>query len=87
MPKAAALQYARENTRFNAMCPGGVDTPITEQNHGGDMDFLARMNNAHPIGRISAPEEIADGILYMCSGRSSFMVGHAMVLDGGLIAG
>ena len=39
------------------------------------------------IGRISAPEEIADGILYMCSDRSSFMIGHAMVLDGGLIAG
>ena len=87
MTKAAALQYARKNIRINAMCPGAVDTPITEENHGGDMEFLARMNNAHPIGRISAPEEIAAGILYMCSQGASFMVGHAMVLDGGLIAG
>ncbi len=87
MTKAAALQYARKNIRINAMCPGGVDTPITEQNHGGDMDFLAKMHNAHPIGRISGPEEIADGILYMCSNRASFMIGHPMVLDGGLIAG
>ncbi len=87
MTKAAALQYARKNIRINAMCPGGVDTPITEQNHGGDMDFLARMQNAHPIGRIAGPEEIAAGILYMCSEGASFMVGHAMVLDGGLTAG
>jgi NAD(P)-dependent dehydrogenase (short-subunit alcohol dehydrogenase family) len=87
MTKAAALQYARKNIRINAMCPGGVDTPITEQNHGGDMEFLAKMNNAHPIGRISGPEEIAAGILFMCSDAASFMVGHPMVLDGGLIAG
>jgi NAD(P)-dependent dehydrogenase (short-subunit alcohol dehydrogenase family) len=87
MTKAASLQYARKNIRINAMCPGGVDTPITEQNHGGDMEFLAKMNNAHPIGRISGPEEIAAGILYQCSAGASFMIGHAMVLDGGLTAG
>ena len=87
MTKAAALQYARRNIRINAMCPGGVDTPITEQNHGGSMEFLERMKNAHPIGRIAGPEEIASGILYMCSSGASFMTGHAMVLDGGLIAG
>lgn len=87
MTKAAALQYARKNIRINAMCPGGVDTPITEQNHGGSMEFLERMKNAHPIGRIAGPEEIAAGILYMCSSGASFMTGHAMVLDGGLIAG
>ena len=87
MTKAAALQYARKNIRINAMCPGGVDTPITEQNHGGDMKFLAKMQNAHPIGHIAGPEEIAAGILYMCSEGASFMVGHAMVLDGGLTAG
>jgi NAD(P)-dependent dehydrogenase (short-subunit alcohol dehydrogenase family) len=51
------------------------------------MEFLERMKNAHPIGRIAGPEEIASGILYMCSSGASFMTGHAMVLDGGLIAG
>lgn len=87
MTKAAALQYARRSIRINAMCPGGVDTPITEQNHGGSMEFLERMKQAHPIGRIAGPEEIAAGILYMCSSGASFMTGHAMVLDGGLTAG
>jgi NAD(P)-dependent dehydrogenase (short-subunit alcohol dehydrogenase family) len=87
MTKAASLQYARKNIRINAMCPGGVDTPITEQNHGGSMEFLAKMNDAHPIGRISGPEEIAAGILYQCSEGASFMIGHALVLDGGLTAG
>ena len=59
LTKAAALQYARRNIRINALCPGGVDTPIADDNHGGDPAFIAAMNNAHPIGRIADPAEIA----------------------------
>jgi len=87
MTKAAALQYARKGIRINAMCPGGVDTPIAVDNTGGNAEALQRMNEAHPIGHIATPAEIAAGILYMCSEGASFMVGHSMVLDGGLTAG
>jgi NAD(P)-dependent dehydrogenase (short-subunit alcohol dehydrogenase family) len=87
MTKAAALQYARRGIRINAMCPGGVDTPISDLNHKGDKEFMERMANAHPIGYVSQPSEIAAGILFQCSDGASFMIGHPMVLDGGLIAG
>ena len=87
MTKAAALQYARRNIRINALCPGGVDTPIAVDNHGGNPDFVASMNNAHPIGRIADPAEIAAGALFLCSEAASFMVGQSLVLDGGLTAG
>ena len=87
MTKAAALQYARRNIRINALCPGGVDTPIAVDNHGGNPDFVASMKNAHPIGRIADPAEIAAGALFLCSEAASFMVGQSLVLDGGLTAG
>ncbi len=87
MTKAAALQYARRGIRINAMCPGGVDTPISDQNHKGDQAFIDRMADAHPIGYVSQPSEIAAGILFQCSDGASFMIGHPMVLDGGLTAG
>jgi NAD(P)-dependent dehydrogenase (short-subunit alcohol dehydrogenase family) len=87
MTKAAALQYARRGIRINAMCPGGVDTPISDQNHKGDQAFINRMADAHPIGYVSQPSEIAAGILFQCSDGASFMIGHPMVLDGGLTAG
>jgi NAD(P)-dependent dehydrogenase (short-subunit alcohol dehydrogenase family) len=87
MTKAAALQYARRNIRINALCPGGVDTPIAVDNHGGDPAFVASMNNAHPIGRIADPAEIAAGALFLCSEAASFMIGQSLVLDGGLTAG
>jgi NAD(P)-dependent dehydrogenase (short-subunit alcohol dehydrogenase family) len=87
MTKAAALQYARRGIRINAMCPGGVDTPISDQNHKGDKAFIDRMADAHPIGYVSQPSEIAAGILFQCSDGASFMIGHPMVLDGGLTAG
>jgi NAD(P)-dependent dehydrogenase (short-subunit alcohol dehydrogenase family) len=87
MTRAAALQYARRGIRINAMCPGGVDTPISDQNHKGDQAFIDRMADAHPIGYVSQPSEIAAGILFQCSDGASFMIGHPMVLDGGLTAG
>ncbi len=87
LTKAAALQYARKGIRINALCPGGVDTPIAVDNHGGDPAFIASMSNAHPIGRIANPAEIAAGALFLCSDAASFMIGHALVLDGGLLAG
>jgi len=87
MTRASALQYARQGIRINALCPGGVDTPITVDNHKGDQAFIAAMANAHPIGHIAKPEEMASAALFLCSDASSFVLGHALVADGGLTAG
>jgi len=87
MTKSAALQYARRGIRINALCPGGVDTPIADDNHQGNPAAMAAMNNAHPLGRIGTPDEMAAGALYLCSTGASFMTGQQLVLDGGLTAG
>ena len=87
MTKAASLQYARQGIRINALCPGGVETQITVDNHGGDQAFIDRMANAHPIGRIADPSEMATAALFLCSKASSFVLGHTLIADGGLTAG
>lgn len=87
LTRASALQYARSGIRINALCPGGVDTPIAVDNHRGDPAFIASMANAHPIGHIAAPSEIAAAALFLCSDAASFVVGHALIADGGLTAG
>jgi NAD(P)-dependent dehydrogenase (short-subunit alcohol dehydrogenase family) len=87
LTRASSLQYARRGIRINVLCPGGVDTPIAVDNHGGDPAFIASMNNAHPLGRIAAPSEIASGALFLCSNAAAFMTGQPLVLDGGLTAG
>ena len=87
MTKSAALQYARRGIRINAICPGGVDTPIADDNHRGDPAAIAAMNNAHPIGHMAQPSEIAAGAIWLCSNGASFMIGQPLVLDGGLTAG
>ena len=84
LTKAAALQYARSAIRINAVCPGGVDTPISEDNWRDHPHIKEQMNNAHPIGRIADSSEIASAALFLCSNASSFMTGHPLVVDGGL---
>lgn len=87
MTKAAALQFARRGIRVNALCPGGVQTPIADDNTKGDPAAIAGMANAHPIGRIGQPEEMAAAAMFLCSDASSFMTGQPLVVDGGLTAG
>ncbi|KAI9037390.1 SDR family NAD(P)-dependent oxidoreductase [Aspergillus affinis] len=73
--------YAKDGIRINALCPGFVATPLIQP--GIDAGNFARDIEALPIGRVGQPEEIADTILYMTSPMSSFMVGAAVVVDGG----
>lgn len=86
MTRQMAADYAGENIRFNALCPGFIDTPFNRgfeiQMGGRDRleDYIAK---AVPMGRFGTVEEIADGIVFLASDRSSFMTGHALVIDGG----
>lgn len=86
LTKTAALEYARRGIRVNAICPGYTRTPMVEKVFEQVPDMQAKVTQAMPIGRIGTPEEIADAIVYMCSDSAAFMTGHALVLDGGLIA-
>jgi NAD(P)-dependent dehydrogenase (short-subunit alcohol dehydrogenase family) len=84
MARGLALDYADAGIRFNCICPGAVDTPMLWSEEKGDRaeieaDIVSRM----PLGRVGEPEEIAQSALYLASDDSSFVTGHALVVDGG----
>lgn len=88
MVKQMAADYAVENIRFNALCPGFVDTPFNagfETQMGGRAALEGYVAQTIPMGRWASVEEIADGIVYLASDRSSFVTGLALVIDGGEI--
>lgn len=83
LTRSAALDYAPQNLRINAVCPGYIDTPMMERFTGGTQEGRDKVVAEEPIGRVGQPEEVADAVIWLCSEASSFMVGHALVLDGG----
>ncbi len=86
MTRQMAADYAQENIRFNALCPGFIDTPFNagfETQMGGRHKLEEYVAETIPMGRFGTVEEIADGIVFLASDRSSFMTGAAFVIDGG----
>jgi NAD(P)-dependent dehydrogenase (short-subunit alcohol dehydrogenase family) len=88
LTRSAALDYAPSGVRINAVCPGMVHTPMAVQvTRNYDPEIVQRMVAQEPIGRFGEPEEIAAAVLWLCSPAASFMVGHALAVDGGILAG
>jgi NAD(P)-dependent dehydrogenase (short-subunit alcohol dehydrogenase family) len=83
LTKTAALECAQTGLRINAVCPGTARTKMVEDWIGGDAAAERQVRDLHPIGRIAAPDEIAAAVLWLCSDEASFVMGHAMVIDGG----
>lgn len=83
MTKEMAIQYARSNIRFNALCPGPVYTKLAEVFLAGDGRWEARRPFI-PMGRLGKPEEIANMVVFLASDESSFVNGTAMNVDGGI---
>lgn len=83
LTKAAALDYAAQNIRINAICPGYIATPMMDRFTGGTAEGRAKVIAEEPAGRMGTPEEIAAAAVWLCSDAAAFMVGHAMVMDGG----
>src|SRR5215207_7615031 len=86
LSKAAALDYAKSNIRVNAVCPGIIETPMMDRFSGGTSEGRERVIAQEPVGRMGRPEEIAAAVLWLCSDAAAFVVGHAMVIDGGQTA-
>lgn len=86
LTKSVALDYASRNIRVNAICPGIIDTPMMDRFSGGTHEGRERVIAQEPVGRMGRPEEIASAVLWMCSEDSGFLVGHALVMDGGQTA-
>ena len=86
LTKVAALDYAEDNIRINAVCPGCVPTGQVMRVTRGDPEELKRLEKEQPIGRMGTTEESAMAVLFLSSDESSFMTGHAMAVDGGATA-
>jgi NAD(P)-dependent dehydrogenase (short-subunit alcohol dehydrogenase family) len=84
LTKDAALDYASSNIRINAVCPANIDTAMMQRFTGGSPEGRDRAIAQEPVGRMGKPEEIAAAVLWLCSDAAAFVVGHAMVVDGGL---
>jgi NAD(P)-dependent dehydrogenase (short-subunit alcohol dehydrogenase family) len=88
LTRAAALDYATTGIRINAVCPGIIgNTPMAARvTRNNNPDIIKAFIAAEPIGRLGEPAEIAAAVLWLCSPGASFMVGHAMAVDGGILA-
>jgi NAD(P)-dependent dehydrogenase (short-subunit alcohol dehydrogenase family) len=87
LTQTAALEYATQNIRVNAVCPGFIYTPLLEKagmQLGSEMHTL--ISNLHPMKRMGTSEEVASAVIWLCSDAASFVTGHALMVDGGYTA-
>jgi NAD(P)-dependent dehydrogenase (short-subunit alcohol dehydrogenase family) len=86
MSRELGVQFARENIRINALCPGPVNTPLLQELFAKDPERAARRLVHVPMGRFAEPEEMASAVLFLASDDSSFMTASTFLVDGGLHA-
>lgn len=80
LTKAGALQYASRGIRINAVCPGGIETPMMDALPSEEREQITSM---HPIGRLATPEEIGESVVWLCSDRAKYLCGSVVMVDGG----
>ncbi|MCW0197569.1 glucose 1-dehydrogenase [Sphingopyxis sp.] len=85
LTRSAALRYAAQGIRINAVCPGAIRTPMVEAvaQEEEAARFIAAM---HPMNRIGEAQEVADAVVFLCSDKASFITGHPLAVDGGYLA-
>jgi NAD(P)-dependent dehydrogenase (short-subunit alcohol dehydrogenase family) len=89
LTRSMAVDFAAQNIRVNAVCPGTVDTPMLKWAASLDQDpeaVIDACNKMHPLGRIAQPREIAEVIAFLAHDNSSFVTGAVWTVDGGLLA-
>jgi NAD(P)-dependent dehydrogenase (short-subunit alcohol dehydrogenase family) len=87
LTRTAALEYAQSGIRVNALCPGVIHTSMVDRITNSDPDTEAQFTAMEPIGRMGTPEEMAEAAVWLCSDAASFITGHPLVADGGMVAG
>ena len=83
LTRTLAVEYAKENIRVNAVCPGYIETPLLNQLDEAMKNHLISL---HPIGRLGKPEEIAKAVVFLASDDASFVTGSNLLVDGGYTA-
>lgn len=85
LTKAAALEYAAQGVRVNAICPGVIQTPMVDRLEAASPGVIEALLAVKPMGRLGTPEEVAAAIVWLCSDAASFTTGHALTVDGGYV--
>lgn len=83
LTRSAALEYASRGIRINAVCPGIIETPMVADMLVSQAEAMKELMKEVPIGRLGREEEIASAVLWLCGPGASFVIGHALVVDGG----
>ena len=86
LTKANAIAYANQGIRINAVCPGLIATPLLDRILASNPEWKDEADSFQPIGSPGQPEEIAEAVIWLCSDKASFVVGHMMTVDGGFTA-
>ncbi|MDJ0276235.1 SDR family oxidoreductase [Sphingomonas sp. 2R-10] len=86
MSKSAALEYAPLGIRINVVAPGIMDTPMVAEMKQAEAGVIEEMMRDVPIKRLGRAEEVSAAVLWLCSPAASFVVGHALAVDGGYVA-
>ena len=86
LTKAAALDYARQGIRVNAVCPGPVRTQALEWYMSQSPQIEKQLTSQNPSRRLGTPEEIAEAVVWLSSDGASYLTGHTLVADGGALA-
>jgi NAD(P)-dependent dehydrogenase (short-subunit alcohol dehydrogenase family) len=86
LTKTTALEYARRNIRVNCICPGVIQTPLTDRLINGKEATRNYLLDLHPMYRLGTQEEVAKAVLFLASTDSSFVTGVAFSIDGGVVA-
>jgi len=85
LTKSGALEYGARGIRINAVCPGTVWSPMVDTAVAAFPDLQGQLEAMHPIGRLGTADEIAAAVVWLCSDDASFVLGHALSVDGGYV--
>ena len=87
LTKTAALDYAKAGIRVNAVCPAVITTDMSKRLFFQNAEMAKEIAGMHPVGRIGTVDEVANAVVWLCSGQASFITGETLRIDGGMLAG